>query len=75
MGNPDWSRKISRSSELGEGISLLFLNQMLFTPSISTKQKKENWGGEGEDFVVTGENSVRYNLINIQKLFWSIFMK
>lgn len=47
MGNPDWSRKISRSSELGEGMSLLFLNQMLFTPSISTKQKKENWGGEG----------------------------
>lgn len=75
MGNPDWSRKISRSSELGEGISLLFLSQMLFTPSISTKQKKENWGGEGEDFVVTGENSVRYNLINIQKLLWSIFMK
>lgn len=75
MGNPDWSRKISRSSELGEGISLLFLSQMLFTPSISTKQKKENWGGEGEDFVVTGEKSVRYNLINIQKLLWSIFMK
>lgn len=52
-----------------------FVSQSDFIPSFLLYQRqKRRMGGMG-DFGFTGENSIRYNLINIQKLLRSILMK